>query len=556
MTWRRWLSRRALRSWGRRGPAAVLLALGLAYTLLFQCIVEPRTFPQGDNAIKFMLTRQVAAGDWGLALQPVRRVLDSALWHQGFVPFSEALMVPREGRLFPVYPPAFAFLSAPFFALLGFRGLYALPLLGTWLVWILAARACVALRLRGVGTGVALALLIFASPVTLNAWLFWEHSAALALAFGGLTLVLLRPWRRAPDPRAAFAGGLLVGLAPLLREEMLVAGGLLMAVVCLPWRPASLGLDRFAPTRLTPALGVALGWALFFGFNTLAYAHPLGLHVLPLQVARGLGETFSPLHSDLLRTLLIGLRTLLEHFPELLLCPLVLLPLRGRTARAMPQARLLLLVGLAYWIGLRLAFKSDGGKVWGPRFALVIVPLACLALGVVAEALHARRTRAARLGLLLVAAFGAVGFWVNSVSNVRRLAWDYSYRATLLRDMSARPETVVVYAHDFTGLQYVSAMGEKSLVLAEQGSALEPLAQALSGLGIERFLFLCDPVYPCGRFAEPARAQLLPVGRGLRLELVPDGFTGRYRIYRGLIRRRGDRGIPGSMGPTDVPAVR
>jgi len=107
----------------------------------------------------------------------------SELWAAGLYPFGPPFVYPVEGRHYVTFPPAFAVISTPFYAASGFRGLYAIPLLGTWALWWCFHRATRRLALGSLATGLALTGLIFASPLTMYSATFWKHTLCVALAF-------------------------------------------------------------------------------------------------------------------------------------------------------------------------------------------------------------------------------------------------------------------------------------------------------------------------------------------------------------------------------------
>jgi hypothetical protein len=96
----------------------------------------------------------------------------------------------RGGVLYSPHPLLFALASAPGWLLLGFRGLYILPLLAgaaTVLLTVKLARTFGARRPWLAGAVVA-----FASPIFFYSLCYWEHTAAVALWLGGFALLLKR----------------------------------------------------------------------------------------------------------------------------------------------------------------------------------------------------------------------------------------------------------------------------------------------------------------------------------------------------------------------------
>src|SRR5262249_18256471 len=149
---------RVMRSAERYAPFAIFLA-GAGYTLYLQTLVPDEIFYSLDGGVKFLLTRQIAERGLhdlrvDLDLQADPWVRD--LWNDGFYPLEEPIVYRHADRWYMQYPPFFAYASAPFYRLLGFHGLYVIPLIATWLLWLVfyaalrkarvdRGRACLAL---------------------------------------------------------------------------------------------------------------------------------------------------------------------------------------------------------------------------------------------------------------------------------------------------------------------------------------------------------------------------------------------------------------------------
>lgn len=149
-----------------------------------------------------------------------------------------------EGRLHPLYatlpldgkwvqvttiPALYA--AYPLYQLGGYRLALLIPILGT----VLAALGAAALA-RRLGADKATASAAFwvvglASPLTIYALDFWEHSLGVACVVWALVLLVdvaaLRVWGR------ALGAGALFGLAATMRTEAFVYGAVLTAATCL-----------------------------------------------------------------------------------------------------------------------------------------------------------------------------------------------------------------------------------------------------------------------------------------------------------------------------------
>ena len=166
-----------------------------------------------------------------------------------------------EGRVHPLYytskvgerwvnattlPMLYA--GYPLYRLGGYRLVLLLPMLGAVLA-ALAARA-LARRLSDGDGWAAFWIVGLASPLTIYALDFWEHSLGVAAMSWALVLLLDVVTDRRPWPRAAAAGALF-GAAATLRTEALVYAFVGVGVACLVlW----LGKQRFAMAVATGAL--------------------------------------------------------------------------------------------------------------------------------------------------------------------------------------------------------------------------------------------------------------------------------------------------------------
>ncbi|MFC2173183.1 glycosyltransferase family 87 protein, partial [Acidobacteriota bacterium] len=162
-----------------------------------------------------------------------------------------------------VFPPFFLVLTFPFFAALGYAGLFVLPVLsvvGLWaVIWIV-------LRRQGFSSGpigLALTLVVF-SPVTYYGAMFWEHAPGLFFIFLPFALGLFEKDRGAW--RYGLCGASLV-FAVALRQELAPAA---LLFYIFGWQRSN---KRYA--LLTGAVIAAL---CVFMVNLLATGTVLSLH--------------------------------------------------------------------------------------------------------------------------------------------------------------------------------------------------------------------------------------------------------------------------------------
>lgn len=167
-----------------------------------------------------------------------------------------------KGRWLQVSTLPVLYAALPLFNLLGYRGALLLPMLGS-VAAALAARA-LAQRLGAQRPWAVFWLVGLASPITVYALDFWEHSIGVALLLWAA--VALYDAVAADRPRRSLIAGALIGSAFLLRTEALVYGGMgaAIALVLLYRRRRQLAeAMRFSlQFAVGAAIAVGLGTAL------------------------------------------------------------------------------------------------------------------------------------------------------------------------------------------------------------------------------------------------------------------------------------------------------
>ena len=503
-----------------------MLAAGVAFTLLLQVPIDGEVFNVGDNALKWLMTRQFASGSLRPDLDLPAPMWVKTLWKEGQYPYSPPFVYEVGDRRFIRFPLAFPLLSAPGYALGGYRGLYVLPLLSTWATWLAFLWAARRLRLDPVSEALGLAALAFASPLTYYSATFWEHPTAVALAFTGTLLVAFGNGGVEARGRGALQvglGALMVGMSACLREELMVLAGLLGLCAFAP----AMVRGRLSRGRLEPrwmvVAGLALPIAALLASNQVVYGRPLGLHAMNVM------EALAGPPRAILSTATAHWSSFVTSAPPALVAILVLV---GRPLQLRPRpGPFLVLIGLgvAAITGILVPVR---GKDWGSRFLLTAVPLLCLG-----AALALSRARRARRGWQHAAtvAFGglvALGAYGNAFVGGRQLARTYRQRLAPYRAVVADPARVVAVSHEFVAQGLAGVTGDKALVLAVRGADLRRLARAAAAAGEARFLYVCDPYYSCGPLGDAVPALTFYDGGGRKLLHVQSrGQSARYLIY-------------------------
>ncbi len=509
----------------RAAPALALVA-AVVLTLALQRTVAPDTFINGDQGLKALMVRQLAAGTLSADLRLPAPSWVRALWDDGFYPFKKPFVYRTAGRYYTRFPLPFLALSAIFRRPLGYRGLYVIPLVSTWLLFWSVRRAWADQGLPPPLTAALLLLLAFASPVTLYSALFWDHTLALVLAFHGTRLLLLQPDGRAPGPRAALAAGALVGLAGWFREELFFWGALLVGLAIVAdrlgtWAPRGLAAAR---VRFVGAFTLAV--AGFVAFNYWMYGKPLGWHV-EYTIEGASVSRFGPI----LDALQVTEGEVLEYFPSVVFCAACLLPWFWRRNDAARRATLLFALCAAFAVVVPVVAHTHGGKEWGPRFLLIVFPLLSLVAGRLLQAL-ADAPRGLRLAGIVCCALAALaGACVDSVRSFGEMKASYERRAEAVEDMRRRDAPYVVVSNQFVSQQMTELFGDKTFFLAVDAADLRGIAQGLGDHGVRRFLYVCYTSYPCGPLGENVDGHALKSRKQVVARFTSVATVDRYRLY-------------------------
>ncbi|MDP7038744.1 MAG: hypothetical protein QGI45_06290 [Myxococcota bacterium] len=198
---------------------AVILSAGILETLYLLFLIPEGIFYSGDGGLKALLTHQFSSGNFNANLVLSHDSWINALWNKGYFPFHEPYTYQIGHKFYMHYPIWFSLITAPFYHVFGYYGLYVVPLVSVWILWICFALLCKRYKLTTSAVCLALSALIFGSPFTLYGLQYWEHAPAIALAFMGFSGILLH-FEERPAPRRIFLSGIFLGLSGLLRPEL------------------------------------------------------------------------------------------------------------------------------------------------------------------------------------------------------------------------------------------------------------------------------------------------------------------------------------------------
>jgi hypothetical protein len=506
----------------------LIIVAGMFFTLCLQWQIPDEVFFSGDGGLKALLAKQFSTGDWRFDLHIPGGDWIKQLWHQGLYPF-ERPFVYQQGsdRYYITFPFTFPLMSAPFYKLFGFRGLYIIPLVSIWLLWWRFLVVCQRLKLTLNSTAIALTALIFASPLTLYSAMYWEHSLAVLLGFYGLSSwVEPEGWA---GRRSIILGGLALGFAFWLRPEFICLMAALLTITILT------GNLKFIGNQKTILFfgSMAIAASLFLLTNLLIYHHILGIHGLQILEKITIGDR---VRSYLWNFHQIG-TGLIKYFPLTILIAAYggynWLQKSSQIQLYLPKlTNWLFLIQVLYILYVPLILPKpetggNGGKQWGPRFWLIIIVILCWVMAIAWQSLIENGSYQQRyLGKIAIISLLVAGIVINTLGGAIKLSTDYHQRVLpALVFIRQSPQKIIATSDAYINQELAALFNQKIFFLTNNGEKLRQLATAAAKQGYEQLLYVSTRPEPFERLE-------LPLGsRRTILKNLPLGKFGSYYLF-------------------------
>jgi hypothetical protein len=446
----------------------LLVSCGYAAILFFQTRAD--VYYLSDGGLKYLMVRQFSAGDLSVHLTDRKPPWVQAAWNDGLYPSEPPFVAAKAGRRLIGYPFLFPLLSAPFYLLFGFRGLYVLPTLALMIAWWRFVRLLEGMRFPPSTIALCSLCFMLGSPMVLFGAMFWEHTLAVACVLVGLEVALLG--LPVASKAAAAALGVGFGLSVWFRPEAFIAALPILAVLGL-----RLVGDRARPAPLLAFVaGASASILLFIVSNLLLYGLPFGVHGqhLPTGVSVYQKLYFAGL---LARHIAVWTwRSFPIAFLILAVSPLVLVARRRE-----PSVVLLTVYVWMFFAAMPFFLPGPGGKMWGPRWLYVIFPALVVLGAYQLEAVRAIGRRVRPAYRLLFAGLLAYGIAWNSIWGGLSLVDDYSNRVrpALERLRQTKPEAVAV-THQVIGQELAALYHDTNFFLVKDGYHADRLNEALA----------------------------------------------------------------------------
>ncbi len=520
-------------------PLTIIL-VGVLYSLYLQLQISDEVFFSGDAGLKLLLTKQFASGKFQIDLDlPVESWVGN-LWANGLYPFEPPFAFHLDNRYYIQYHFIYPLINAPFYALLGWRGLYIIPLVSTWIIWWRFYVVCQSLRLGITSTSLGLATLIFASPLSLYSAMYWEHAITLSMAFYGLSIILI-PSSEELSNRKAILSGILIGLSVWFRQELIC----LVGAVCVLFY-ATKNMRRTFKKKITVIVSMLLTIALFLLLNTIYYHHPLGVYSFPDSLPAGINSLvvseeindseaskgffdFAKIETELMFFVKTNGRVVF-YLPITIFTTLYILwALFSKKITSRPY--ILFLALICFLISFTPAVIGwSSGKEWGPRYVLIMFLLIPLIATMALNSLI--RVGKFNLRYISIASFlflFAVGSYINTYLGTRVLSRDYAQRVLpALKVLQKNQNTAVAVSDQSISQELAATFGEKVFFLTKTNNDLKRLASVLVDQGHQQFLYVVAQDHK----EKVDSLEFTSRDRPFAIKFSPLGEFGSYVVYQ------------------------
>lgn len=519
-------------------PILIILA-GILFSIFLQTQVSEGVYFSGDAGLKALLAKQLSAGTFRFDLVQPKENWVQELWKAGLYPYDKPYVYNLADKYYITFPFTFPLITAPFKAVFGFRGLYLVPLVSTWTIWFLFYSFCRSLNLKSFEISLALIALIFASPLTIYSAMYWEHSLAVCLALAGTILFFQANQQKEISIFQLLIGGILIGLSVWFRPEFLCWVAIFIAVIYFfslsqvmsgEGKDRKIRLKQFLFLSKFHRLFVFSAIAtigLFFLLNQLIYNHPLGIHSIQVVEKISFGQKLKDVTTSFLQ---LG-RAFFTYFPLafLLLTYPLLRAIKRRKYK--PEIELVViclivfffLIGVSFLVPPGTAGQIPGGKQWGARFLLFLIPIVILV--VIKDLAEIKKLFPAFSGvvkLLVFSTFLITGIHLNTYQATVFLQKSDREIAPAVQFLQKTPAKAIAVSHQFVAQTLEASVSQdRWFFLVENQKQLEQISQALRSQKQEKFIYICYPHRDCN----------LPKESLKNIKFSKLGIYGKYPIY-------------------------
>lgn len=452
----------------------ILFFFAACFLVTLLLTIKEGVFFSGDAGLKFLMVKQIAGGGSYTTLNLEAPLWVSKIWSRGFYPFKAPFVYDSPQGKVISFPPAFQWLTSCLYKYAGFKGIYIVPFLSLTAMWLWFIFFMKKTGVKPLVISVAFILLAFCSPLTIYGALYWEHSLSILLSFSAIVFLLLK---RVSDFYAVLSG-LMTGMSVWLRPEMLLLCLLLVMIILFN------NLKEKNKANIIFIASLLTGVLAYLIFNSLVYGIILGQHSVQLSAPEG----FKKYLMDKMIILFHLNGRLLLYFPLTGLFYGIIFYLSGKRITLPLIVRQLTVIITLFLLIAPLALPNAGGKQWGPRYFLNVIPVIIMLSVVVMEHGLIKFNKWLLLILIPVAAYS---MYLNVYLARRTLKRDYAYRVKPGLDFLKKQSCdVLVVQNQFIAQEYAALFDTKKIFLAEDQQSFNMLMKLLQDEGITKIIFM------------------------------------------------------------------
>jgi len=255
-------------------PAIALVALVYLVTLTLSPLDG---FWTTDDANKFLQMQAIISSNGQDATLPwPGHTIDPSYKYN---PVPDPFTRVYQGKLYSIFPPFFATVTASFYKQLGFAGLYVLPLVSSLLLLVGLGRIAFAVTGRTEVQRLAILLAGLCTPLWFYSVVFWEHIVAASCGIWCIFFFL----RYIKRERLAdlVIGDLLLTLAIYFRDEMYLFAAVVIIAVAASSR--TMRIPRAVLSFALVTLAIVPLWIFQAGMIASPMGHHLGDYFLSVS---------------------------------------------------------------------------------------------------------------------------------------------------------------------------------------------------------------------------------------------------------------------------------
>ena len=453
----------------------VVLGLAICFLIVLISTIKEDVFYSGDAGLKFLMVKQVARGGSATSINLYAPLWVKQIWSQGFYPFKEPFVYGYPKSSTVSFPPAFQWLTSWLFKWFGFKGIYIIPILSIVTLWSWFILLMQKIKLRPLIISLSFIMFSFCSPLTIYGAFYWEHSLAVLLFFGAIAFVVTQK----VSLSQAILFGLMAGTSVWFRPEMLL--------LCLLFSTVIFFGSKKNNVKSGFLIAMFTCITAFLIFNNCLYDNILGAHSYQLSPSGSMGKYLGEKFIILLH---LNAR-LMIYFPLIVLIFTLPLILKYHLIYFSSLAKQLTVTAILFLLIAPFLLPNAGGKQWGPRYFLPVVPLAITIICLVIK----DTVKVKRWVWITIVCVMIYSLYLNVYRAYRDLHDDYAYRVKPGMDfLRKRSAEVLVVQNQFIAQEFAVLAESRNIFLSEEQQSFTRLQEMLQSHHISRIIYIAhDP---------------------------------------------------------------